>query len=117
MTMAATTLDALPAIPRDSEGPVFREPWEAQVFALTLRLHEACCFTWPEWAECLGAEIKAAQREGDPDLGTTYYRHWLSALEHLLSAKGIVLGDVLSARAEAIVAAASQHDDHDHDHE
>ena len=32
-------LGALPALPRDEEGPVFKAPWEAQAFAMTLTLH------------------------------------------------------------------------------
>ena len=44
---------AVPGIPRDAEGPVFREPWEAQAFAMTVKLHEAGHFTWPEWAAVL----------------------------------------------------------------
>jgi len=81
--------DDLPGLPRDEEGPVFREPWEAQAFAMTLRLHEAGHFTWPEWAATLGAEIEAAGKAGDPDLGDTYYRHWLKALEKLVAEKGL----------------------------
>jgi nitrile hydratase accessory protein len=67
---------------------VFREPWEAQAFALAVRLQEQGLFTWDEWAQALGAEITAAQGSGDADLGDTYYRHWLSALERLVVAKG-----------------------------
>jgi nitrile hydratase accessory protein len=78
----------LPSLPRDSDGPVFREPWEAQAFALAVQLQEWGLFTWDEWAEALGAEITAAQKAGDPDLGDTYYRHWLTALERLVVSKG-----------------------------
>ena len=70
------------------EGPVFREPWEAQAFAMTLALHERGLFSWPEWAATLGDEIKRAQAAGDPDTGETYYRHWLNALERIVAAKG-----------------------------
>src|SRR5579883_1690337 len=73
--MTTSLLDELPAIPRDAEGPVFREPWEAQAFALVVKLHEQGHFTWPEWAALLAEEIAAAQRRGEVDLGTTYYRH------------------------------------------
>ncbi len=66
-----------PSIPRDADGPVFREPWEAQAFAMALALHERGLFTWPEWAATLAEEIKRAQAAGDPDTGETYYRHWL----------------------------------------
>ena len=76
-------------IPRDSEGPVFREPWEAQAFAMALKLHERGLFSWGEWAQTLGDEIKRAQAEGDPDTGATYYRHWLAALERIVTEKGV----------------------------
>ena len=79
----------LPDQPHDDGGPVFREPWEAQAFAMTLALHERGVFTWNEWARALAAEIAAAQASGDADLGDTYYRHWLAALESLIAAKGV----------------------------
>lgn len=81
----ATT--AVPGIPRDDDGPVFREPWEAQAFAMAVALRERGLFTATEWAETLGAEIKRAQAAGDPDTGDTYYRHWLAALERIVAAK------------------------------
>jgi nitrile hydratase accessory protein len=81
---------AVPSIPRDREGPVFREPWEAQAFAMALALFDRGLFTWPQWATTLAEEIKRAQAAGDPDTGETYYRHWLNALERLVAAKGVV---------------------------
>lgn len=78
-----------PDIPRDAAGPVFREPWEAQVFAMAVALHAQGLFTWPEWAAALAAEIRRAQAEGDPDTGETYYRHWLVALERMVAEKRI----------------------------
>src|SRR5439155_23490236 len=87
-TAARRASDALPSIPRDAEGPVFREPWEAQAFAMALALHERRLFTWPEWAATLADEIKRAQAAGDPDTGETYYRHWLNALERIDAEKG-----------------------------
>ncbi len=88
MTAVAAALAAVPAIPCDATGPVFREPWEAQAFAMALSLHERGLFTWSEWAETLSAEIKSAQAAGDPDTGETYYAHWLAALEKMVVAKG-----------------------------
>jgi nitrile hydratase accessory protein len=67
---------------------VFREPWEAQAFALAVQLQERGLFTWGEWAQALGDEIASAQKSGDLDLGDTYYRHWLAALEQFVVAKG-----------------------------
>ena len=95
--------------PKDDAGaPVFREPWEAQAFAMTVRLHEAGHFTWPEWAERLAREIKRAQAAGDPDRGDTYYHHWLRALETLVAEKGLVGAQELRQRkAEWETAARS----------
>jgi nitrile hydratase accessory protein len=86
--MKSAQLAALPNFPREEEGPVFAAPWQAEAFAMTLALYEKGLFTWPEWASCLAEEIRRAQREGDPDLGDTYYHHWLAALERIVAEKG-----------------------------
>jgi nitrile hydratase accessory protein len=85
----AEVTKVLANLPRDGDGPVFREPWEAQAFAMALSLHERGLFTWNEWAAALAEEIKRAQAAGDPDCGDTYYRHWLATLEKLVAAKGV----------------------------
>lgn len=82
-------LSLLTGLPIEDASPVFREPWEAQAFGMALVLYERGLFTWDEWAQALSAQIRAAQALGDPDLGNTYYRHWLTAIETLVSAKGI----------------------------
>jgi nitrile hydratase accessory protein len=92
---ALQATDAVPGIPRDEDGPVFREPWEAQAFAMALALHTRGLFTWPEWAAALADEIKRAQAAGDADSGETYYRHWLATLEKLVAAKGVTTPDTL----------------------
>jgi len=69
---ALRATSALPGIPRDQDGPVFREPWEAQAFAMALSLHARGLFTWNEWAQTLADEIKRAQAAGDTDTGETY---------------------------------------------
>jgi nitrile hydratase accessory protein len=86
---AGRAAETVPGVPRDAEGPVFREPWEAQAFAMALALHARGLFTWPEWAAALAEEIKRAQAAGDPDTGETYYRHWLAALERIVAEKGV----------------------------
>ena len=91
----------VPGIPHDAEGPVFREPWEAQAFAMALALNERGLFAWPEWAATLADEIKRAQAAGDPDTGETYYRHWLHALERIVTEKGIATGDTLHRYRDA----------------
>jgi nitrile hydratase accessory protein len=94
-------LNALPRIPRDEEGPVFAEPWQAQAFAMAVRLSEQGHFTWKEWAAELAAELKAAEDRGEPDDGTHYYEHWLATLERLVSAKTLSNPTEMLARKEA----------------
>ena len=85
----------------DDGSPVFAAPWEASAFALAVRLSGEGYFTWGEWAATLSEEIRAAQREGDPDQGDTYYRHWLRALERLCRARGLVSEVEASDRKDA----------------
>lgn len=91
----------VPGIPQGADGPVFREPWEAQAFAMTLSLYDRGVFTWPEWAAALANEIKRAQGEGDPDTGETYYLHWLAALERLVAEKGVASEQMLHRYRDA----------------
>ena len=95
------TESQLPSLPRDEDGPVFKEPWEAEAFAMTLNLYAQGYFTWPEWVERLGAEISAAPDAGDADQGDTYYLHWLKALEGLVAEKGLLTTDDLANRRDA----------------
>jgi nitrile hydratase accessory protein len=94
-------LDSLAGIPRDVDGPVFEEPWQAQAFALTVQLCEAGHFTWPEWVETLAAVLRAAP----PDDGSQYYRHWLAALERLCLAKALTDKARLDGRTDDWVEA------------
>src|SRR5882672_5762933 len=94
---ARRTALSVPGLPCDAEGPVFREPWEAQAFAIVVALHQRGLFGWDEWAAMLGEEIKAAQRAGDPDTGETHYRHWLAALERMVAARALPMARRLRA--------------------
>src|SRR5262245_530051 len=107
-TAARRVTEAVPGIPRDAEGPVFREPWEAQAFAMALALHERGVFSWNEWAATLAEEIKRAQAGGDPDTGETYYRHWLNALERLVASKGLADAQMLARYRDAWDRAAER---------
>lgn len=99
--MSAAPIALLPGQPANDTGPVFAEPWQAQAFAMALMLHERGVFTWTEWAAALSAEIKSAQAAGDPDLGDTYYQHWLKALERLVVEKGVATSTALADTVHA----------------
>ena len=80
---------------------MFAEPWQAQAFALAVKLSEQGHFTWKEWAAALAGEIKAAADRGEPDDGSQYYHHWLVTLERLVTAKGLSNSAELTRRKEA----------------
>jgi nitrile hydratase accessory protein len=104
-TAESKAFAALPHLPRDEGGPVFAEPWQAQAFALAVKLSEQGYFTWKEWAAALAKELQAAASRGEPDDGSRYYEHWLAALENLVTAKGLADPTALLARKEAWAAA------------
>ena len=85
-------------LPRDGDQPVFAEPWQAQAFALTVRLHAAGCFTWSEWADTLARVLREVRHLGEPDDGSHYYSHWLAALERLVTTKRLLDAATLEQR-------------------
>ena len=97
----AENLAALPQLPRDAGGPMFAEPWQAQAFALAVKLSEQGYFSWKEWAAVLAQELKSAADRGEPDDGSRYYEHWLAALERLVTSKGLSDRATMLARKEA----------------
>jgi nitrile hydratase accessory protein len=121
-------LEALPPLPRDEGGPVFAEPWQAQAFALAVRLSKEGHFTWKEWASSLADELKAAADRGEPDDGSRYYEHWLATLERLVTAKGLTDSSALHQRKEDWASAfrntphgkpvdlSAAHHEHSHEH-
>lgn len=94
-------LEELPKLPHDDGGPVFAEPWQAQAFALAVKLSEQGYFSWKEWAAALAEELRSAADRGEADDGSRYYEHWLTALERLVTAKGLSEPAAMLARKEA----------------
>jgi nitrile hydratase accessory protein len=95
-------LAKLPRLPRDEAGPVFAEPWQAQAFALAVRLCAQGHFSWSEWAATLRKELDAATQRAEPDDGSRYYEHWLAALERLATTKGLANAAELLARKDRL---------------
>jgi nitrile hydratase accessory protein len=82
------------------EGPVFGEPWHAEVLALAYALTAKGLFSAREWAECFGSALEEARRKGEPDTGETYYHSALRALEQLIAEQSPEIGTRLDARVE-----------------
>ncbi|MDA0226085.1 MAG: nitrile hydratase accessory protein [Proteobacteria bacterium] len=91
---------------RPEPAAAFGAPWQAQIFGLVVQLGDRGVFTWAEWAEALGAAIREAQAAGDPDLGDTYYEHWIRALESLLGERGLADPALIAQLTETIEAEA-----------
>ena len=68
--------------------PVFAEPWHAQVFALTVHLHDTGRFSWPAWAERFGATLARHGLSKELDGGDDYFAAWLETLEAALAGDG-----------------------------
>lgn len=86
---------------RDGADPVFGAPWEATAFAMTLALHERGLFTWAEWVAYLSGSIREAQAAGVADREDSYYERWLTALERIVTEKGVFSVDALLQRRAA----------------
>ncbi|MYE35411.1 MAG: nitrile hydratase accessory protein [Gemmatimonadales bacterium] len=97
----AERLAALPPLPADDDGPVFEAPWQAQAFALAVKLSEQGHFTWKEWAATLADELAGAEARGEPDDGSRYYHHWVAALERLVVDHRLSTSVALDDRKEA----------------
>ena len=110
---AAERFAASPLFPRNEDGPVFAEPWQAQAFAIAVQLSANGHFTWTEGTEALGEQLQAAVRRGEPDDGSRYFEHWIAALEHLVVDKNLTDLTALSERKKAW-ADSYRHTPHGH---
>jgi nitrile hydratase accessory protein len=110
-------LAELPLLPRDDDGPVFAEPWQAQAFAMVAGLIDSQMVSREEWAERLGAVLKEAEERGEYDTGVHYYDHWLVALEGLVVEKGFAGLQELTKEKEEIAANDHHRREHQLGHE
>lgn len=85
-----------PELPPGLDEPVFAEPWQAQIFGLTVALNERGLFSWTEWAETLGPSLNGSAADGHD-----YYERWLLALETLLVRKQVATPAEITALTAA----------------
>ena len=79
---------------------VFREPWHAQLFAITIALHESGVMSWTDWSDMLAEEIAARAPVPGSDPEDEYYGSWQTALERLLQSRNLVEGSELKAMVD-----------------
>ena len=125
-------MSALPGLQPEPAGTeaTFHEPWQARAFALVVLLHRKRHFTWDAWVRTLAMEVETSPQRADEDADQAYHRQFLTALESVVAARGLVAPDMMAARKRAWrqayentphgqpvdLAAADMHDDHEHDH-
>jgi nitrile hydratase accessory protein len=114
---SANPLTDLPLMPRNDDGPIFAEPWQAQAFAVVVELIESEKVTRTEWADRLGAVLQAAEDNGQYDTGVRYYDHWLTALEQLIVEKDLAEWQDLTSEKESIRANDHHRREHQLEHE
>lgn len=109
-TTAAETLARISAaageqlpLPPPGNEQVFAAPWQAQVFAMTVTLHERGAFTWAEWARTLAQHVSG----GRPD-GSDYFERWADALAELLRSRGIATEEDIERGTRAWHEAAAR---------
>jgi nitrile hydratase accessory protein len=94
--------DAAPVAPFQSDdGPVFDEPWHAQVLALADTMVQSGHFSASDWATTLGAALRDAADNGAPDTAQTYYDCAVLALETLVARRTAIKADALRQRKTA----------------
>lgn len=77
----------------------FDEPWQAQLFALTVAMNEAGHFTWPDWAATFGPMVQDAPAD-------IYWQIWSEALIKILEETGIAEASEIRAMTRQWHAAA-----------
>ena len=82
-------------------GPVFAEPWHAQVLALAQEMVAKGRFSARQWAEALGSALREAEAGGARDTDETYYTAVLCALESLSGAAAGISPAELAERRHA----------------
>ena len=104
------------ALPRANGELVFAQPWQARAFGIAVALNESGAYPWRDFQASLAREIAA---QGSGEAAEQYYARWLTALETLLTERGILSPAEIAARADQCAAADSHHDDHldNHNHD
>ena len=83
------------------DKPVFEEAWQAQTLAIADAMVGAGLITADDWADTLGAELKQAETDGQPDTLQTYYTAALNALEYLTTrSTGLSQTDLMQRKSD-----------------
>ena len=109
-----------PAAPPRANGElVFAEPWEGRAFGLTMALVHGGAISYETFRTALIERIAAWEADPPPGEAFRYYRCWLTALEQVVDAAGLVSAGEVGERSATFAARPAGHDhghEHGHDH-
>lgn len=80
---------------RGMEPSAFDEPWQAELHALTVALHDTGLFDWDEWSAALGHAMAGGRTDG-----SDAWERWSEALVTLLERKGIATAEAVGQMAD-----------------
>lgn len=89
-------MDGLGPIDIEANEPVFHEPWERRVFGMFVSAFAGGHFNVDQFRHAIERMAPAHYLE------SSYYEHWLHALETLLTENGVISPDELEARKAEI---------------
>ena len=80
---------SLPLITDPNPKNVFSDPWQGQLFAITVYLSEQGNFSWGEFVKEFGETLKKKKVFKTFSPNQEYYCCWLKALEELIINKNL----------------------------
>ncbi|WP_051927531.1 nitrile hydratase accessory protein [Ruegeria halocynthiae] len=96
---ALSTLPEGISLPGGTDEPVFREPWEARIFAIVVALHDQGRFDWSVFQKRLIARLNQAEGCTPAD---AYYEGWYAAAQDLIAELDLATEAEVEARANVL---------------
>ena len=93
----------------------FDQPWEVRAFAIAVAAFDKGRYEWPEFQQSLTEAIKRWEAGADATARWNYYEHWLTALETVLAANGLLSDEHLDETTRAVLCMprnANHHEAH-----
>lgn len=96
------------------EDLAFNSPWEIRAFALAVAAHQSGHYEWTQFQGALIASIQEWETSVADlsDESWSYYQHWVTALEHVLSEVGAVHPGDVAGRTARVLATPPNRNHH-----
>ncbi|MFE7839556.1 nitrile hydratase accessory protein [Streptomyces sp. NPDC057474] len=92
----------------------FEFPWEIRAFAMAVAAHKASKFAWSEFQGALISSIKDWETTAaESGAKWSYYEHWVTALEDVMSQHGVMATSDLDQRVVQVMAEPPNRNHHE----